>query len=209
MKSYGQFCGLARALDTVGDRWTLLVVRELLIADRSYGELHRALDGVPTNLLADRLRALERDGIVERRPDPADRRRAAYALTARGRELEPAVLALVRWGGELMVSGRGQDRFEPHWLLLALRALLRGPADGADGTVAVACDGEPVGAVVVRGGRRDVVPGSSGARAAVDGPAELLLGVASGHLDVGSALDAGLVVEGRPTLVRRLLSPSR
>ena len=70
-KPYGQYCALARALDVVGDRWTLLIIRELLVGEASYGELHRGLPGIATNLLADRLRFLERQGIVERSGEQA------------------------------------------------------------------------------------------------------------------------------------------
>jgi DNA-binding HxlR family transcriptional regulator len=208
VRSYGQYCALARTLDVVGDRWTLLVVRELLLGDRSYGELLHALVGVPTNLLAARLRGLEQDGLVVRDVDPTDRRRVRYALTARGHELEPAVLALVRWGGPLMVDGRGEDHVEPHWLLLALRALLRGPTD-AEGAVDISCDGVPVGTVVAGDGQRDVVPPAAGAGATVDGGAEVLLGVASGHLTARAGESAGLAVSGRAPLARRLLTPAR
>lgn len=207
-KTYGQFCGLARALDHVGDRWTLLVVRELLVAERSYGELLLGLDGIPTNLLAERLRALEQDGLIERRPDAVDRRRVRYRLTARGRDLEPAVLALVRWGGGFMVEGRGADRFEPQWLLLALRALLTGPCPGTDAAVAVTCDGARVCTVVVEQGRRDVVPPRADAAVATaEGSPELLLGVASGHLPVAAAEPGGLLLSGRRATARRLLAP--
>lgn len=208
MKTYGQFCALARALDAVGDRWTLLIVRELLVGERSYGELHSALTGVPTNLLADRLRSLEAGGVLVRRSDESDRRRTRYALTRRGRDLEPAVLALIRWGGVLMVSGRGEDAFHPHWLLLALRALLEGPAP-FEGSVDVVCDGEVVGTVVTHAGHRSVAapaPAPSVARA--EGDAELLLGLASGHLAIDAAQRAGLQLSGDKGVARHLLTPS-
>lgn len=111
-RRYGQFCGLARALDVVGDRWTLLIVRELLIEPRRFGELRTGLRGVATNLLSDRLRRLEADAVVERRlgaPEAGTR----YALTPRGDALRPVVEELVRWSGPLMASGRGQDDFQP------------------------------------------------------------------------------------------------
>jgi DNA-binding HxlR family transcriptional regulator len=84
---------VARSLEIVGDRWTLLVVRELLLAGRRYGELERALAGIPSNLLAERLRLLEDEGLVTRAP--ADR---AYRLTAKGRDLAPVLASLAVWG---------------------------------------------------------------------------------------------------------------
>src|SRR5438270_8811054 len=98
MRTYGQFCGLAKSLDVIGDRWTLLIVRELLIRGQSrYTDLRAGLPGVPTNLLADRLRGLEEAGLLRRDVSP---RRAAvpvYALTPRGEALEAVIAALGRW----------------------------------------------------------------------------------------------------------------
>lgn len=126
-KSYGQFCALARALDRIGDRWTLLIVRELLLGPARYGELHRALPGLATNLLALRLRQLEADGLIQRAGDPAHRSHAIYELTDHGRALEPIVLEMIRWGGRYMAAGPGTDIVDDRWALLALRALLQTP----------------------------------------------------------------------------------
>ncbi len=123
-RSYGQFCGLARSLDVVGDRWSLLVVRELLPGPMRYGELVASLGGIATNLLADRLRSLESCGVIERRLAASGG--VVYALTPRGGELRETVEALIRWSFPLMVSGRGGDAFQPRWLAVALPALLRG-----------------------------------------------------------------------------------
>lgn len=123
-RSYGQFCGLARALDTVGDRWNLLIVRELLLGPRRYGELVASLGGIATNLLADRLRSLESSGVIERRPGETSG--VVYALTPWGSQLREAIDALVRWSAPLMVRGQDGDAFEPRWLAVALEALLRG-----------------------------------------------------------------------------------
>src|SRR4051812_25705044 len=99
MKTYGQRCGLAKALDVVGDRWALLIVRELTIREAArYGDLKAALPGIASNLLAARLRELEAAGVVAREVAPAPVSATVYRLTERGRELEPAVLLLARWG---------------------------------------------------------------------------------------------------------------
>src|SRR5206468_5268722 len=103
MRSYGQFCGLAKSLDVIGDRWTLLIVRELLIRGPSrYTDLQRGLPGIPTNLLADRLRDLEDAEIlrkdVSRRPGAVP----VYALTPRGEALEAVIAALGRWAAPLL-----------------------------------------------------------------------------------------------------------
>src|ERR1700761_9243331 len=97
-RDYGQYCGLARALELVGERWTLLIIRELLARPSRYTDLLDDLPGIPTNVLSTRLKELEEAGIVERRIAPAPQRGVVYALTADGQGLEAAVLALGRWG---------------------------------------------------------------------------------------------------------------
>src|SRR3954464_15345772 len=101
-RSYNQFCGLAKALDIVGERWTLLVVRNLLLGPRRYSDLLAELPGLTTNLLAKRLQDLEAAGLVERRDGRASNGAVTYALTERGLALDPVVNELGRWGGALM-----------------------------------------------------------------------------------------------------------
>ncbi|HEX5614982.1 MAG TPA: helix-turn-helix domain-containing protein [Acidimicrobiia bacterium] len=122
MKTYGQFCGLARALDIVGDRWTLLVVRDLLAHDATFGELERGLPGIATNILTERLRHLEDHGIVWRRREG---RQTIYGLTGRGRDLTDAIHALIRWGAPEMMRGVDNDLVRVEWLAVALGALTR------------------------------------------------------------------------------------
>jgi DNA-binding HxlR family transcriptional regulator len=123
-RSYGQFCGLARALDVVGDRWNLLIVRQLLVAPARYGELLDGLPGMATNLLATRLRELERARVIERRP-ARDANAIVYSLTEWGAELREPVEGLIRWSTPLMAPGPGNDTFRLEWLMVALPALLR------------------------------------------------------------------------------------
>lgn len=196
-KTYGQFCGLARALDRVGDRWTLLIVRELLLHDAGYGELHTALEGIPTNLLADRLRDLEADGVVERATSQEDRRRVTYRLTSLGRGLEPALRSLIVWGAHWMAEGPGDDRFDPRWANLALRALLDQRMAAVSGVVELRFDGR---AVRVGSGADPAEPDAT-----VEGDATVLLGLASGQLTLGEARRRGLRVRGDRALLRRLL----
>lgn len=96
-RSYRDSCGIARALDVVGERWALLVVRELLLAPQRFSELRHALPHVSSNLLADRLRELEHNGVIRHEPAPTEGPRV-YELTERGRKLEPMLLALGDWG---------------------------------------------------------------------------------------------------------------
>lgn len=98
MKSYGEYCALSRALDVIGDRWTMLVVRELLIAPSRYSDLHKALPGIATNLLAQRLRTLEEAGVVTSEEQPAPVSARVYSLTDWGRGLQTVLVDLARWG---------------------------------------------------------------------------------------------------------------
>jgi DNA-binding HxlR family transcriptional regulator len=124
-RSYQQFCGVARALDVVGERWTLLIVRNLLLGPRRYSDFLAELPGITTNLLAKRLRELEAGGLVARRETAGA---AAYELTERGAALEPVVIELGRWGWPLLDEPRPGDRVD---LALGLISLKRRYAGGA------------------------------------------------------------------------------
>jgi DNA-binding HxlR family transcriptional regulator len=185
--TYDQYCAVATALDVVGDRWTLLIVRELLAGPRRYNDLREDLPGVATNLLADRLRRLEADGIVGQVP-ASDARARTYALTDDGLALRPVLESLALFGLPRLAAAPGAERpFRAHWLEIPVGALLRyGALDedlvvrfevaGAAGTdvlqLRLTTDGASVAAaaepdVVVRGGPAALVhavrdPSSSG-----------------------------------------------
>ncbi len=133
-KSYLQYCGVARALDVVGERWSLLIVRNLLLGPRRYSDLRAELPGITTNLLAKRLRELEALGLVlkEQRPPPMGL--TAYRLSDSGRALEPVILELGRWGGRFMGSVAKGDTVNLGWAFLSLKRRYRG---GVTGTVSV------------------------------------------------------------------------
>src|SRR2546427_12402137 len=97
-RSYDQWCAVARSLDVVGERWTLLIVRDLLVGPKRYKDLLIGLPGIGTNLLADRLRELEGAGILRRTVLPPPAGSTVYELTSSGQALEPVILALGRWG---------------------------------------------------------------------------------------------------------------
>src|ERR1700758_5140593 len=119
IRSYGQYCAVAKALDVVGDRWTLLIVRELLLRGSArYSELREGLPGIATNLLAERLRALQREGVVDRRRQPPPAASTVFELTPRGQELAAVVGALGRWGLRYIAEGPGEsDEFRSRWLI--------------------------------------------------------------------------------------------
>jgi len=130
-RHYGQYCGLAAALDVIGERWTLLIVRELLVAPRRYNELLANLPGIGTNLLAVRLKLLGEAEVVEQLTSDPDGRARRYRLTERGQSLRPMVLGLARWGMPLLDEPDPQDEVRPEWSLVAVEAMLGTPAAGA------------------------------------------------------------------------------
>jgi DNA-binding HxlR family transcriptional regulator len=130
-REYHQFCGLARSLDLVGERWTLLLVRELLLGPRRYGELLEALPGLTTNLLAERLKAMEAQRLVRATDD-------GYELTEAGADLEPVIMELARFGGRFLDAPRRGDRVDVGWGLLSLKRRYVG---GLDVVLAVEVEG--------------------------------------------------------------------
>src|SRR5580765_7427522 len=119
MRSYGQYCALAKALDVIGDRWTLLIVRELLLRGPCrYTDIRNGLPGIATNLLAERLRALEDAGLAGREAAPPPIAATLLRLTPRGEELRAVVHAIGRWGGALLREPGPDDEFCSHWLAM-------------------------------------------------------------------------------------------
>jgi DNA-binding HxlR family transcriptional regulator/putative sterol carrier protein len=120
---YQQYCALARTLDVAGDRWTLLIVRELAPGPRRFTDLVDGLPGVSRKLLTDRLRALERDGIIARRELPAPAARQVYELTDDGRDLASAMAALIAWGAKRIGDRKPGETFRARWPAVAMAAL--------------------------------------------------------------------------------------
>ncbi|MGR2752024.1 winged helix-turn-helix transcriptional regulator [Agromyces arachidis] len=159
-RGFGQYGGTARALERVGERWALLIVRDLLVGPRRYGDLKAGLPRIPTNILADRLKELQEAGVVRRVPMV----RGGYELTELGRELAPVVAALERWGWSLLGRPAEGEQFTREALATALRAAFR--ADAAAGgppTEFVLHVGDASVAAVVVGASLEVVPIGPGA----------------------------------------------
>ena len=133
-RDYRQYCGLARALELVGERWALLILRDLSVRPRRYTDLLEGLPGIPTNVLSTRLKELEQSGIVERRVAPAPQRGILYALTSAGQALEPAILTLGRWGATQLDVPRPGEIVTPESVTVNLRAVFN--ADAAAGLTA-------------------------------------------------------------------------
>jgi DNA-binding HxlR family transcriptional regulator/putative sterol carrier protein len=120
---YQQYCGLARALDIAGDRWTLLIVRELLPGPRRFTDLIDGLPGISRNLLTERLRDLERDGILARQELPPPAARQVYELTDDGRDLAEAMTGLIAWGARRLGARGPTETFRARWAAAAMVTL--------------------------------------------------------------------------------------
>lgn len=203
-KTYGQFCGLARTLDHIGDRWALLIVRELMGGPRPFRDLQESLDGISPNLLIDRLRSMTADGLVARNEAAARSKAVTYTLTDAGQALEPALLALIRWGTRWMVSGPGTDKVEPQWTSLALKALLStgSTTERGDGVVHLNVDGTVVTIRLIDGDRNVLAGEHDVPDATVSGSMPDVLAFCSG---VRRWQDLALDVSGDTTLVDAML----
>lgn len=205
MRTYGQFCALARALDVVGDRWTLLIVRELLIRPCRYTDLRDGLPGIATNLLAERLRELEAADVVQREEPEPPVATAVYRLTERGEQLRPVVHQLLQWGAPLMVEGAGADEFRSRWLGVAMEALLNRPGAATPDVVVQLDTGDEQLVIEASGGRvrgrTDTAPEPD---AVVHGPPDAVLGVVMGFLEPGRQRGRGVTIDGDPDALVRL-----
>ena len=207
-RSYHQFCPLARSLDLLGDRWTLLLVRELLLGPKRYSDLLEALPGIGTNLLASRLKELTAAGLARRSELPRPAAATVYELTDRGRDLEPAVLELARWGMELLDSPRAGDTFRPGWLLLSLRASFRPHlAAGVHETYELRV-GDDVLHVRVDDGDMTAGDGPADAPDVVVRPAPHdFVALGTGAVEAEEAVGQGRVeLEGDPAALRRMVA---
>jgi DNA-binding HxlR family transcriptional regulator len=202
VRSYGQWCGVAKALDVVGERWTLLVIRELLEGPQRYTDLRNQIPGVATDVLAARLKDLEEAGVIMRQTLPPPAASKVYELTDLGRDLTPVVHALARWGMRLM-DDRDDEVFQPHWLALALRGLIP-PGLLADVRLDIdfALEGEDVVRISIEDGMLRYVPDPADepditVRAALgtlthlaDGSLAARDAMASGRLEITGSRDA-------------------
>lgn len=196
-RSYGQFCALARSLDIVGERWTLLIVRELLPGPMRYTELKTSLKGIATNLLAERLRTMEANGIVERRLEESG---VAYALTPWGIELREPMEALGRWGAPLLATGRGDDAFQARWLTLALPALLRGATASPPVELGIEIDGFLMVLRVDEDGPRVFAGLDHRPRTVFAAAPDVVVGLAVGDIAIDQALEVGKLEGDRGVL---------
>ncbi len=210
MRSYGQYCSIAKALDVVGDRWTLLIVRELIQQGPCrFTDLQNGLPGIATNLLTERLRDLEGAGLLWREPAPPPVATTLYHLTDTGRELEPVLTALGRFGVRYMAEPRGDEVFRSHWLSFPATEFLHdSEPTGPPLAIQVRTGDEPV-VIEVRGGEVTTRGGSvSSADLELDGDPAAVLGVLAGKVSIAEARRRGLRVKGDTKVLLRLTAAS-
>jgi DNA-binding HxlR family transcriptional regulator len=206
---YNQFCALARAAELVGERWTLLIIRELLLAPMRFGDLSQRLGDISPALLTDRLNALTEAGVVQRATLPAPFNAQVYGLTETGRAIQPAIRELIRWGGRFLFPMRKGEAFEPDWVLLALEAIarrtavprcrigLRIPHPG--GTAAFVIEGGSEGTRIAKG--------ASSGTAVIEARFDALLQILARHISLEEAIASGAArIEGSAKTLRRLPS---
>jgi DNA-binding HxlR family transcriptional regulator len=206
MRSYGQHCALARALDIVGDRWTLLIVRELLIRQPCrYTDLQYGLPGIATNLLIDRLRQLEEHEIVSREEAPPPIATTVYRLTPRGEDLRSSVIALGQWGGPLLEVAPNSGEFRSHWIALPLSEYLQDHRPEAPHAVLEIRTGDQPLVVNVDRGRIDVRPGvAQQPDAVLTGAPPEIMGVLAGRISLAAAKKRGLRLHGDSEVLARV-----
>jgi DNA-binding HxlR family transcriptional regulator len=205
VRSYGQYCSIARALDLVGDRWTLLIVRELLLQGPCrFTDIKDGLPGVAANLLSTRLKEMEAEGLVTRRDAPPPVATMLYELTEAGLALEPVLRALGLWGLQCMSDDRPDDAFKGHWLAYAAAWFATdAEPSGPPALIQAIADGEPA-VIELRKGRIQARVGRiHDPDAVVEGPRRAVLGLLTGGLDLVQAKKLGLAVRGKSQVVRR------
>ncbi len=205
-RSYGEACRLASALDLIGERWALLVVRELMLGPRRFTDLRAGLPTVSSNILSERLRELEHGGVIRRRKLPPPYASRVYELTEWGKELEPVVTALGAWGAR---SPRPPEhlRISAGSVVLALRSLFDPEAAGElEASYELRLDDQRFH-VDVAAGEITLSRGPAESPAAViEAEAATMANLLGGQVTLDQALDSGdLEVEGRKRVVARFL----
>jgi DNA-binding HxlR family transcriptional regulator len=206
-KSYAQFGPVAHALELVGERWALLVVRELLNGPKRYTDLAAALPGIGTNILAGRLRDLERGAVVQKRRLPPPAAANVYELTPYGEELREPLYALARWGARSLGPPTPDDSLAPGWLLNAVRATCQGWDGDPAATFELRAGDDEIVTVRFEGGEPVVELGSSGADVVIETDPATLFCVASRDQSIKEAIGAGAVrITGKRSDAERFLS---
>jgi DNA-binding HxlR family transcriptional regulator len=209
VRSYSQSCPVAKALDVIGDRWNLLIVRELLLRERCrYTDLRNGLPGIATNMLTERVRDLEQAGVVFREDAKPPVATAVFGLTERGRALQPVLRELALWGAPLM-GDLAAGEFRDHWLgLIAETYLVDHDPQRPAVSIQLNPDTEPA-VLQTLDGLVDVSPGIAELPdLTLTGHATVLAGVLTGQLELDQARSQGLECDGDLAALRRIRGPN-
>ena len=208
-RSYNHYCGLAYALDIIGERWTLLLIRELFAGPRRFTDLMEGLPGISTNLLAERLKSLEQQGVIRHRTLAPPAGSSVYELTAIGQALEQSLLELGKWGSQFVPpSAEGATVLHVGSYALTLKTFFRpDQAQGLNETYELHVDNEVLQAQIKDGGIR--VQQGVMLRADVvfytDMPS--YLGLLAGQIEPDEAIASGIIrIEGDAGALRRFLN---
>jgi DNA-binding HxlR family transcriptional regulator len=206
MRSYDEYCAAAKALDVVGDRWTLLIVRELALRGPCrYTDVRNGLPGIASNLLSERLRDLEHAGVIVRENAPPPIATTLFRLTPRGEELRPVLDSLVRWGIPLMVEQKPDDAVRSQWLTWAAEMMLadRRP-DAPSVTLALQTGDQPITIELSDGAVRAHLGSTDRPDAMLAGPPRPIMGLLLGLLELDDAKAVGVSFEGDPAVLERI-----
>lgn len=211
-RSYNQYCGLAYALDIIGERWTILIIRELIAGPRRFIDLMDGLPGISTNLLSERLKSLEQQGLIKRHTLPPPAGSTVYELTPLGRDLEKALIELGKWGSQFVPeTAEGVALLNAGSYALTLKTFFRPElSQGIDETCELHIDHEVL-QVHIRDGELHVRQGSADSPDAVlHTGIDTYLGLLTGRLNPEEAAAQGLArIEGSPEALNRFLNICR
>jgi DNA-binding HxlR family transcriptional regulator len=207
VRSYQQYCAVAKALDVVGDRWVLLIVRELMSSGPSrYTDLLKGLPGIATNLLADRLKEMEKSGLVRSYVAPPPVATTLFELTERGQSLRPLLEELGRWGAPMMGVPQPGNVFRSHWLVFPLDAYLEDKTPGEPPVaIEIRTGDEPMVVETVDGKVRTRRGTAPNPEAVLTGRPGLVLGLLSGRLGLPEGKRRGLEFHGSQKALRRIV----
>jgi DNA-binding HxlR family transcriptional regulator len=194
MRKFDQYCPVAHALSLVGERWSLLIVRELLHGPKRYTDLTNGLPGIGTNILAGRLKELEACGVIHKRTLPPPAASTVYELTEYGADLREALYALARWGARTIGPPGPDDDLYPEWGVNALPALfVAEAAHGLTETYSLVVEGDAFTARVVDGALEPSMGAAEDADLLVEMDMNTFFGLASGELAARDAVKSGRV----------------
>ncbi len=204
---YPQFCALARAAELIGERWTLLIIRELLLGPKRFGDLQDHLDGMSPTLLTARLAALIDSNVVRRITLPRPVNAQLYELTEIGREIQPAIRELIRWGGRFLFPPVPGDVFEPDWVLLGLDAIAKRTPVAKVSVGLVVTHGTKSADFTVTGGERGTAihRGITDCKGTLEAPFDTVLQIVGMSVSLQDAIAAKRArISGSAALVRKL-----